>query len=254
MNSDQQLKVHISIQKGSSFPPLLQCNSCCPPGKVHCPFCTPTFFKPQIPTRVRIHLQDHLRRAVFIGEYTIHRCSLECRNRPHYHCLYCKSTLLKKYDFTHHLSACQESHMLRAIRSSQLQTFMGIIVQTGELNAPALTPGENDVPAYDTKNTDDSSGIIIIQDQDDQNGGEGSSQSGSPVISESNQRDTAGMTKRSTDSPKNEQTVSTNSEKPQDCDEYYFMGLLEMFKRLSPQKKAEVSMKIERLLFEAGFE
>lgn len=126
---------------------------------------------------------------------------------------------------------------------------MGIIVQTGELNAPALTPGENDVPAYDTKNTDDSSGIIIIQDQDDQNGGEGSSQSGSPVISESNQRDTAGMTKRSTDS-----TVSTNSEKPQDCDEYYFMGLLEMFKRLSPQKKAEVSMKIERLLFEAGFE
>lgn len=133
---------------------------------------------------------------------------------------------------------------------------MGIIVQTGELNAPALTPGENDVPAYDTKNTDDSSGIIIIQDQDDQNSGEGSSQSGSLVINESNQCDTAGITKRSTepDSPKNEQTVSTNSEKPQDCDEYYFMGLLEMFKRLSPQKKAEVSMKIERLLFEAGFE
>lgn len=46
----------------------------------------------------------------------------------------------------------------------------------------------------------------------------------------------------------------TNAEKPQDCDEFYFMSLAKMFKKLSAQKKADVRLKIERLLFEAEFE
>lgn len=51
-----------------------------------------------------------------------------------------------------------------------------------------------------------------------------------------------------------DQTVQTNIEKTQDCDEYYFMSLVKTFKKLPPQKKAEVRMKIERILFEAEFE
>ncbi|XP_034418819.1 clumping factor A-like [Cyclopterus lumpus] len=65
--------------------------------------------------------------------------------------------------------------------------------------------------------------------------------------------DTVGM-KRRRESSKCDQTVLTNIEKPQDCDEYYFMNLVKLFKKLSPQKKSVVRMKIERLLFEAEFE
>lgn len=52
--------------------------------------------------------------------------------------------------------------------------------------------------------------------------------------------------------PTCDQTVQTNIE--QDCDEYYFMNLVKTFKKLPPQKKTEVRMKIERILFEAEFE
>ena len=48
--------------------------------------------------------------------------------------------------------------------------------------------------------------------------------------------------------------LRANAEKPQDCDEFYFMSLAKMFKKLSDQKKADVRLKIERLLFEAEFE
>lgn len=48
--------------------------------------------------------------------------------------------------------------------------------------------------------------------------------------------------------------VQTNMEKPQDCDEFYFMNLVKMFKKLTPHKKNEVRMKIERVLFEAEFQ
>lgn len=51
-----------------------------------------------------------------------------------------------------------------------------------------------------------------------------------------------------------DRTVQTNIEKPQDCDEYYFMSLVKMFKKLPPEKKADVRMKIERILFEAEFD
>ncbi|XP_056598573.1 uncharacterized protein LOC130417224 isoform X2 [Triplophysa dalaica] len=41
---------------------------------------------------------------------------------------------------------------------------------------------------------------------------------------------------------------------PKDYDELYFMSLVGIFKRLSQRKKAEVRMKIERILYEAEFE
>lgn len=45
--------------------------------------------------------------------------------------------------------------------------------------------------------------------------------------------------------------VQTNMDQPQDCDEFYFMNLVKVFKKLTPCKKTEVRMKIERILFEA---
>lgn len=52
---------------------------------------------------------------------------------------------------------------------------------------------------------------------------------------------------------KRDKMLQVNLEKPQDCDEFYFMNLVKMFKKLSPAKKTEVRMKIERVLFEAEF-
>lgn len=48
--------------------------------------------------------------------------------------------------------------------------------------------------------------------------------------------------------------VQTNMDRPQDCDEFYFMNLVKVFKKLTPCKKTEVRMKIERILFEAEFQ
>ncbi len=101
---------------------------------------------------------------------------------------------------------------------------------------------------------DDSNDITIISDSDD---GESSGPSTTPIVSKSKERDAVdkNKTRRSTpDTFQCHQTEQTNTEKPQDCDEYYFMSLVKLFKKLSPQKKADVRMKIERLLFEAECE
>lgn len=104
---------------------------------------------------------------------------------------------------------------------------------------------------------DDSEDITIISDSDDQGSqGASSSQSVTPVIPKSNELNTADTMRMSMEpeSSKCDRTVQTNFERPQDCDEYYFMNLVKMFKKLTPQKKSVVRMKIERLLFEAEFE
>ncbi|XP_071345709.1 uncharacterized protein [Trachinotus anak] len=228
MSSGQRPKVHVSIQKGLCIPPLNKCTSCCSPGKFHCPFCLPVFFKPTKLCRVRLHLENHLRKAIYVDDYTIHRCGLGCRRRQHYHCLYCTATLIRTRDFSNHLPVCKQAQQRRAPKLSQLQGEMTEKVQT-----KGLTPGESDTPSYNIESEDDGGRITIIPDSGDQ-----SSQGVSVEL----------------DSSKCDQSVQTNIEKPQDCDEYYFMNLVKLFKRLSPQKKAQVRMKIERLLFEAEFE
>lgn len=223
MDDYQPLTVHESIQKGFSVPPLQKCHNCCSPSKYHCPFCLPTLFKPTIRSRVLGHLNIHLMKAIYIGEYTIHRCGLQCRRKRHYHCLYCTATVIKKNNFTTHLPLCRRMQQQRAL--------------TNKLMAPSLTPGED--------SNDDS---------DDQSSrGESSS---SLSVPNSNGCDAVYKMRTAVEpfTPKCHQAVQTSIEKPQDCDEYYFMNLAKMFKRLSPQKKADVRMKIERLLFEAECE
>ncbi|KAF0043046.1 hypothetical protein F2P81_004383 [Scophthalmus maximus] len=106
------------------------------------------------------------------------------------------------------------------------------------------------------KDSGDDSDNIAIVPESDRSQGAGSSQLVSPVIPKPSQCDTVGQTNRTTapDSSKCHQSVQTNIEKPQDCDEFYFMNLVKLFKKLSLKKKADVRMKIERLLFEAEFD
>lgn len=135
--------------------------------------------------------------------------------------------------------------------------------QTRGLLAPLLTTGKSNIPSYDIEssdNSDDSSDnsndITIILESDDENSqGMSSSQLETPNVPKSNEGYTVWTMERSPepDSSKCHQAVQTDTERPQDCDEYYFMGLASVFKKLSPQKKAEVRMKMERLLFEAEF-
>ncbi|XP_010743640.1 uncharacterized protein LOC104930532 isoform X1 [Larimichthys crocea] len=215
MDTDEQPEVHVSIQKGFSFPALQKCKDCCTPAKFHCPFCLPTFYKPTKYSKAMIHLENHLKRAIFIGEYTIHKCALGCRTQAHYHCLYCRATLMKNH-FTTHLSWCLKSQQGRGQNLSNMQESDG--------------------------NRDN---IIILNSGE--RGEEASSSSSQSVVP-------IAMMSADQGSSKCDRSVQTNFEKPQDCDEFYFMSLVKLFKKLSPQKKADVRMKIERLLFEAEFE
>ncbi len=53
---------HITIQRGCDLPPLQQCTSCC--SHYHCPFCSPSFYKPRKKYKLKTHLQLHFSRAV----------------------------------------------------------------------------------------------------------------------------------------------------------------------------------------------
>lgn len=119
------------------------------------------------------------------------------------------------------------------------------------MNPTYVFPQESE----DDDDDDNSVEITIIPDSDDIQEAS-SSQSVTPISPNSSEHDTVRAMERTTqpDFSKCDKTVQTNIEKPQDCDEHYFMNLVKMFKKLSPQKKAGVRMKIERLLFEAEFQ
>lgn len=87
--------------------------------------------------------------VVHISEYTIHRCGLQCRKLQHYHCLYCKSTLIRKRDFTNHLPACRKAQQRRGQKLSQQEAAMTQRVPTKRFCAPTLTPRENDILCFD---------------------------------------------------------------------------------------------------------
>ncbi|KAM8761697.1 uncharacterized protein AB9X84_006672 [Acanthopagrus schlegelii] len=250
MDGGRQSKVHISIQKGLSPHPLEQCVNCCTPSRYHCPVCLPEDFKPtESPFRAVNHMRCHLKRAVVFEEHTILRCGLTCRKLRHYHCLYCVATLIKRIEFTDHLAACRHNQQKRAEKSSQLSKQ--------HQTAPLLAPEESSTLSYDMEHNDDGEDITIISDSEDQDSqGASSSQSVTLVIPKLNELDSVDKMRRSMEpeSSKCDQTVQTNFERPQDCDEFYFMNLVKMFKKLTPQKKSVVRMKIERLLFEAEFE
>ncbi|KAG7274042.1 hypothetical protein CRUP_030764 [Coryphaenoides rupestris] len=90
-----------------TFPVPAQCETCC--SLFHCPFCSPRFFKPTRQDKLMSHLSGHLKKAVVHGDFTIHRCGLQCRKGLHYHCLYCAGMLLRRDTFEHHLQHCKNT-------------------------------------------------------------------------------------------------------------------------------------------------
>nr|XP_020496883.1 uncharacterized protein LOC109989458 isoform X1 [Labrus bergylta] len=234
---EHKIKAHVSIQKRFSHPPLQKCESCCSPPRYHCPFCAPALFKPTRLSRIREHLENHFRRAVFAGKYTIHKCGLQCRKQCHYHCLYCTATLIRKKDFKKHLLTCHKVHRPDVQGSTQAEGLM----------APLLITEAFEFSSQGMSNHDGFEDLHMSTDSDDQNSHEASSSHGFTI------RD-CGYEPEKPVSFKRHQTVQTNFDKPQDCDEFYFMNLAKLFKKLSAPKKADVRMKIERILLEAGFE
>ncbi|XP_054588293.2 uncharacterized protein [Nothobranchius furzeri] len=213
---------HVTIRKGLSFPPVETCTSCCPPGLYHCPFCSPAFFKPTTRSKVMFHLESHFRRAHIVGEFTIHRCGLECLKKPHYHCLYCLMPIRSQPNFSRHFSVCQE-------RQKLMVEEQPVALTTGGESMDSLCKMESDDNEIEEKHRVES-------------------------CTQAASQSAASVRTHSQPSPsKRDKMIQTNIEKPQDCDEFYFMGLVKLFKKLSPNKKAEVRMKMERILFEAEF-
>lgn len=84
--------------------------------------------------------------------------------------------------------------------------------------------------------------MLPPQESDDNSDDDGDKET---IISQSDDKNSQGASSSQ---------LQTIPEKPRDCDEHYFMSLVKLFKKLSPQKKAEVRLKIESLILQAEFE
>ncbi|XP_017296878.1 uncharacterized protein LOC108251194 [Kryptolebias marmoratus] len=243
MDSTLQTKGHVSIQKGLAFPPLEKCTTCCVQGQYHCPFCSPAFFKPAKRCKVMRHLDIHIKRACFIGEFTIHKCGLFCWQRPHYHCLYCITPMESKMDLTKHLALCEQ-------RPKTMDSLGG--------GAARVTFGDLiELPSYFDSNDEsenENDDEYTIPDAQDENSQEGSGNNSASHFDSRYKKPKMAASKRPLVLSRCDQMVQANMDRPQDCDEFYFMNLVKVFKKLTPHKKTEVRMKIERILFEAEFQ
>ncbi|XP_043102724.1 S9 family peptidase isoform X2 [Puntigrus tetrazona] len=103
-HTSQHTELHKSILRGEEQPTLQRCEDCC--SFYHCPFCGPEMFKPTIKSKCLKHLQGHRRRAIRHKEFFIFKCHLKCRTAPHFHCVSCTSTFMRKDGFLKHLATC----------------------------------------------------------------------------------------------------------------------------------------------------
>ncbi|XP_061565469.1 uncharacterized protein LOC133419963 [Cololabis saira] len=229
-----QPNVHATIVKGPALPAPQRCSTCCPTGLYHCPFCSPLSYKPTKRSKLKHHLEVHRRRACRIGEYVVYRCGHGCRRNLHFHCLYCPATVMRRRDFIIHVPFCREMQEKRMSKQGDQEEFP-------QTNSHSLF--------IDSSNNSDSDEMANLTDSQDE---ESSSRSVTHFVYRSNDCDVTGSMKtEEPNSSKCDQMVQTDAEKPRDCDEYYFMNLVKVFKRLIPQKQAEVRIKMERILFEA---
>ncbi|XP_039534603.1 S9 family peptidase isoform X1 [Pimephales promelas] len=103
-HTSQHTELHKTILRGEEQPTLQRCEDCC--SLYHCPFCVPEMFKPTIKSKCLKHLQGHRRRAIRHKEFFIFKCHLKCRTGPHFHCVSCTSTFVRKDGFLKHLAMC----------------------------------------------------------------------------------------------------------------------------------------------------
>ncbi|KAK2898631.1 hypothetical protein Q8A67_010049 [Cirrhinus molitorella] len=104
-HTSQHTELHKTILRAEEQPALQRCEDCC--SLYHCPFCGPEMFKPTIKSKCLKHLQGHRRRAIRHKEFFIFKCHLKCRTAPHFHCVSCTSTFMRKDGFLKHLAICE---------------------------------------------------------------------------------------------------------------------------------------------------
>ncbi|KAI7797608.1 putative acylamino-acid-releasing enzyme, partial [Triplophysa rosa] len=104
-HSSQHTELHKTILRGEQQPVVQKCQECC--SLYHCPYCGPEMFKPTIKSKCLKHLQGHRRRAIRHKEFLIFKCHLKCRAAPHFHCVSCTSTFMRKDGFLKHLVMCE---------------------------------------------------------------------------------------------------------------------------------------------------
>lgn len=96
--------MHITILKKGEMPCISKCTQCC--DEYHCPFCETWVYKPRGLGSVVNHVQNHLKLAVQLHDFSIIKCNLKCRENAHFHCCYCSATILRKAQLQIHLSNC----------------------------------------------------------------------------------------------------------------------------------------------------
>ncbi|ROL52805.1 hypothetical protein DPX16_2311 [Anabarilius grahami] len=87
--------------------PLLsieKCSSCC--NMFHCDYCKMLHKHLH---QAQNHVANHLRNAVQQEGFVIIKCGLGCRQTPHFHCCYCKSTLIRKDALIKHITTCKNT-------------------------------------------------------------------------------------------------------------------------------------------------
>ncbi|XP_028971887.2 zinc finger protein 16 isoform X2 [Esox lucius] len=106
LSSDEPLaKEHHSIVPDNSQPSLPRCTTCCK--LFHCPLCLQ--FKPTALSRLKRHINVHLKNALSFKGKKICKCNLLCRTVGHFHCPKCKRTIIRKNTMARHLLTCQDA-------------------------------------------------------------------------------------------------------------------------------------------------
>ncbi|KAG7479584.1 hypothetical protein JOB18_029428 [Solea senegalensis] len=112
--------MHFSIlTKGATFH-----RTTITPSLFGCPLC-PRFRTTKDKASKR-HVNRHIEMGVQVQDTLICRCNMPCRDRGHYHCLYCAITILRKEDLYSHLSRCQNSPPPPANLSSALLSSLSL--------------------------------------------------------------------------------------------------------------------------------
>ncbi|XP_069388419.1 uncharacterized protein [Paralichthys olivaceus] len=96
--------MHHSIFPTSEGYKVERCTVCCT--LFHCPLCPK--YKPSQRGRLQKHLDVHVKNAITFKDLKICKCSLDCRNTPHFHCP-CDKTVIRRADMEKHLQTCHTS-------------------------------------------------------------------------------------------------------------------------------------------------
>ncbi|XP_059215744.1 uncharacterized protein LOC131993753 [Centropristis striata] len=130
-------QIHLSVFSLDEIPAVERCTTCC--SQFHCPLCPKHLFKPSKPSRVRQHLEVHIKNAITFEDKKICRCNLTCRNGGHYHCPICDTTVIRRTDMEAHVKSCaiQQTSTSAAAQSNPSQDSSFLSLQPSPSASPS---------------------------------------------------------------------------------------------------------------------